>query len=216
MLSMMSVLLIADLHGQFESLDSFLAQEPDLVIISGDITQFGPCESALEVLSRIDVPTFVVPGNCDPREVLEVFEESSAVSLHGSAMTVGKLSLVGIGGSNPTPFGTPFELSEQEIDAILTEATVHMDRNLYHVLVSHAPPLGALDLVDGVHVGSESIRKHLKKFDLVCCAHIHEQRGSVELDGVKVVNPGQASEGQYAMLRFDENDKNVTIDLRSL
>ena len=211
---MMSVLLIADLHGQFGKLDSFLSLEPDLVIISGDITHFGPIDSALSVFSCIDVPCFVVPGNCDPREILDVFEESSAVSLHGSALTVGKLSFVGLGGSNPTPFSTPCEYSEEEIDAILTEAISHMDRNMYHVLVSHAPPKGALDLINGMHVGSESIRKHLKQFDLVCCAHIHEQRGVEELEGVKVVNPGQASEGQCALLTFSEEEKEIRVELK--
>ena len=60
-------------------MDSFLALDPDLVIIAGDITQFGPCEDALNLLSRIEVPCFVVPGNCDPREILDSLEESEAV-----------------------------------------------------------------------------------------------------------------------------------------
>lgn len=197
-------------------MDSFLSLEPDLVIVSGDITQFGPIESALDVLSRVDVPCFVVPGNCDPREILDVFEESNAVSLHGSALTVGRLSIAGLGGSNPTPFHTPFELSEEEIDATLTRAIKVMDRSMYHVLVSHAPPKGALDLVDSQHVGSESIRKHLKNFDLVCCAHIHEQKGITDLDGVKVVNPGPASEGHCALIRFNEDEKDIQIELKTV
>jgi Icc-related predicted phosphoesterase len=213
---MMSVLLIADLHGQSDHLDSFLSHEPDMVIISGDITHFGPVESALDMLSRIDVPCFVVPGNCDPREILDVFEESNAVSLHGSALTVGRLSIAGIGGSNPTPSHCPFEFSEAEIDVILSRAIEAMDRSMYHVLVSHAPPKGVLDMVNGTHVGSESIRNHIKNFDLVCCAHIHEQRGVAEIDGVTVVNPGQASEGQYALIRFNEEEKDIQVDLRSL
>jgi uncharacterized protein len=213
---MMSVLLIADLHGQSGHLDSFLSHEPDMVIISGDITHFGPIETALDVLSRIDVPCFVVPGNCDPREILDVFEESNAVSLHGSALTVGRLSIAGIGGSNPTPSHCPFEFSEEEIDTILTRAIDAMDRSMYHVLVAHAPPKGVLDTVNGMHVGSESIRKHLKHFDLICCAHIHEQRGVAEIEGVTVVNPGQASEGQYALIRFNEEEKDIQVDLRSL
>ncbi|MDD1673930.1 MAG: metallophosphoesterase [Methanomicrobiales archaeon] len=213
---MMSVLLIADLHGQVDKIDSFLGLEPDLVIISGDITHFGPIDSALDVLSRIEVPCFVVPGNCDPREILDIFEESNAVSLHGSAMTVGRLSIAGIGGSNPTPFNCPFELSEEEIDTILSSAIKAMDRAMYHVLVSHAPPKGALDVVGDVHVGSESIRKHMKKFDLVCCAHIHEQRGVTELDGVKIVNPGEASKGECALLRFNDEEKEIQIELKDL
>lgn len=212
---MMSVLLIADLHGKFGKMDSFLGLEPDMVVISGDITHFGPIESALDILSRIDVPCFVVPGNCDPRGILEVFEESNAVSLHGSALTIGKLSLAGVGGSNPTPSSCPFELSEEEIDAVLSTATSKMDRNMYNVLVSHAPPLGALDVINNLHVGSKSIRKQLKKFDLICCAHIHEQRGIEDLEGVKLVNPGPASDGNCALIRLNEDEKDIKIELKT-
>ena len=56
----------------------------------------------------------MIPGNCDPREILQTLEESDAVSLHGSTMTLGKMTLTGVGGSNETPFGTPYEFSEDE------------------------------------------------------------------------------------------------------
>jgi len=213
---MVSALLIADLHGQYEKLDSFLNLNYDMVIISGDITHFGPKEQALMVTSLIDVPCFVVPGNCDPRDILEVFEDSSAVSLHGSALTLGKLSLVGLGGSNPGPFQCPFVLTEVEIDEILSNAISVMDRNMYNVLVSHAPPKGTLDYINNQHVGSASIAKHMKSFDLICCAHIHEERGCVDVKGVKVVNPGTASNGHCALIHFNESEKNIQVELKTV
>ena len=45
---MTRVLLLADLHGRYGKMDAFLSLDPDLVIISGDLTQFGPCEDARE------------------------------------------------------------------------------------------------------------------------------------------------------------------------
>ncbi|HNS82673.1 MAG TPA: metallophosphoesterase, partial [Methanolinea sp.] len=60
---------------------------------------------------------------------------------------------------------------------------------------------------------SASIRKHMKSFDLVCCAHIHEQRGVVEEKGVKVVNPGMAALGQCAMVHFGTEPKEIRIEL---
>jgi Icc-related predicted phosphoesterase len=210
---MTRLLLLADLHGRYGKLDSFLALEPDLVIIAGDITQFGPCGDAVELLSRIEVPCFAIPGNCDPREILDSFEESDAVSLHGSTMTLGKITLTGIGGSNLTPFGTPFELSEEEIGALLAEATGRMERNVHNILVCHAPPRGTLDRVGERRVGSTALRENLNRFDLVCCAHIHEEKGVVEEDGVVVVNPGPASEGNCALITLGDESRDIRVEL---
>ena len=60
---MKDVLLIADLHGQFGEFDSFLELIPEPVFIAGDITNMGPVDTVDDVLSRIDVPCFAVPGN---------------------------------------------------------------------------------------------------------------------------------------------------------
>jgi len=87
---MKDVLLIADLHGQFGKIDSFLELNPEAVFIAGDITNMGPVDTIDDVLSRIDVPCFAVPGNCDPREILETLEHSDAVSLHGSRSTLAR------------------------------------------------------------------------------------------------------------------------------
>jgi Icc-related predicted phosphoesterase len=63
------------------------------------------------------------------------------------------------------------------------------------------------------HVGSQSIRKHMKSFDLVCCAHIHEQRGVMDIDGVKIVNPGPAMDGHCAMLHFGNEARDIKVEL---
>jgi len=117
------------------------------------------------------------------------------------------------GRSNKTPFDTPFELKEEVIDKELTRIVNHMDKNVHNVLLCHAPPYGALDLVGEEHVGSQSIRKHMTRFDLVCCAHVHEARGITEVDGVTVVNPGPASEGYGAIIHFGKEPKDIHIDL---
>jgi len=207
------VLLIADLHGQFGKIDSFLELNPEAVFIAGDLTNMGPVDAVDDVLSRIDVPCFAVPGNCDPKEILDTLEHSDAVCLHGSQMNLGKMSLVGVGGSNPTPFNTPFELTDKQIDDLLTAATAKMEKAVHNILISHAPPYDTLDLIKGEHVGSQSVRRHIKNFDLVCCAHIHEQRGVKDVDGVKIVNPGAAMDGYCAMLHFGNEAKDIKVEL---
>ncbi|MCK9317560.1 metallophosphoesterase [Methanoculleus sp.] len=210
---MTDVLLLADLHGNYGKLDAFLSYDYDAVIIAGDITNFGPLEPVDSVLSNFEVPCFAIPGNCDPREIVDVLERSDAVCLHNSWIALGKITLAGLGGSNQTPFGTPFELTEKEIDGELTRIVNHMDKNIHNVLISHAPPYGALDSIGEEHVGCQSIRKHMTRFDLVCCAHIHEARGIAEIDGVTVVNPGPASEGYGALIHFGTEPKEIQIDL---
>jgi len=210
---MMDVLLLADLHGQFGKIDSFLDLGADAVFIAGDLTQMGPADSVEPLLSRIDVPCFVVPGNCDPRDILDVLEHSDSVCLHASQINLGKISILGIGGSNPTPFNTPFEMTDKQIDDILHATLPKMERTVHNVLITHAPPYEILDTINGEHVGSASIRRHMKNFDLVCCAHIHEQKGMTEVDGVKVVNPGMASEGNCAMIHFGNESKDIKIEL---
>lgn len=210
---MKDVLLIADLHGQFGKIDSFLDLNPEAVFIAGDITNMGPVDAVDDVLSRIDVPCFAVPGNCDPREILDVLEHSDAVSLHGSAINLGKMTLVGVGGSNPTPFNTPFELTDKQIDDVLHSAMNKMEKAVHNILLCHAPPYETLDKPAGEHVGSQSIRKHMKAFDLVCCAHIHEARGIMDVDGVKIVNPGPAMDGHCAMIHFGNDARDIRIEL---
>ena len=210
---MKDVLLIADLHGQFGKIDSFLELNPEAVFIAGDITNMGPADAIDDVLSRIDVPCFAVPGNCDPRETVEALEHSDAVCLHGSQINLGKMTIVGIGGSNPTPFNTPFELTDKQIDDLLHRAMAKMEKATHNILLAHAPPYGALDKPAGEHVGSKSIQKHMGAFDLVCCAHIHEQRGVAELNGIKVVNPGPAMDGYCSMLHFGTEAKDIRIEM---
>ncbi len=210
---MKDVLLIADLHGQFGKIDSFLELNPEAVFIAGDITNMGPVDAVDDVLSRIDVPCFAVPGNCDPREILDVLEHSDAVSLHCSAINLGKMTLVGVGGSNPTPFNTPFELTDKQIDDVLHSAMNKMEKAVHNILLCHAPPYETLDKPAGEHVGSQSIRKHMKAFDLVCCAHIHEARGIMDVDGVKIVNPGPAMDGHCAMIHFGNDARDIKIEL---
>jgi Icc-related predicted phosphoesterase len=173
----------------------------------------GPVDTVDDVLSRIDVPCFAVPGNCDPREIIETLEHSDTVCLHGSQINLGKITIVGIGGSNPTPFSTPFEMTDKQIDDVLQHAMKKMEKTVHNVLLTHAPPYETLDKINGEHIGSQSIRRHIKSFDLVCCAHIHEQRGVMDIDGVKIVNPGPAMDGHCAMLHFGNEAHDIRIEL---
>lgn len=208
----MRILAIADVHGSKDAKDRINSQiqkyTPNLVIVCGDITQFGPPQWAVDFLNGISLKTLAIPGNCDPKGVIEAIEDSQAILLHGKRQDIGGHTFVGLGGSNTTPFGTPFELSEIEIYETLKGIMVKGA-----VLVVHAPAKGHLDRTStDSDLGSQSIAKIISEFSpsLVLSAHIHEARG-VERGGYTTfVNPGPASGGYAAVI--DLNDE-VEVEL---
>jgi hypothetical protein len=173
---------------------------PDVFVAAGDLTNFGPVAYAQALLADLSVPTLAVPGNCDPRDLVPVLERLG-VGLHGKKATLAGWTFVGIGGANPTPFGTPFELEEGEIETMLRRV---MEPGA--ILVSHAPPRGFVDTVrTGEHVGSASVRTIVDEFvpPLVLCGHIHEARGVARHGATTIVNPGAAAAGHRALVEID-------------
>ena len=155
----MKFLALSDAHGVYSHIAQLLfkAGDVDAVCVIGDITDFGPNALVQELLSLIgeDVPTLMIPGNCDLPTIVETIEESPAVNLHLKSFDYDDIRFLGIGGSNPTPFNTPFELSEAELQSYA--ARLLNDVGATTVLLSHTPPKGFLDAVDSRHVGSEAI-----------------------------------------------------------
>ncbi len=198
----MKFLALSDAHGVYTYIDQLLfkAGDVDAVCMLGDITDFGPNSLVEELLSIIgdDVPTLMIPGNCDLPTVVETIEESSAVNLHLKSFDFDAIKFLGIGGSNPTPFDTPFEFTEEEMDGYMQDLLADVGETT--VLLCHAPPMGALDVANGIHVGSEAIRRAVGVVDVIACGHIHEQRGATRADGTAIVNPGMAARGCGALV----------------
>ena len=173
----------------------------DNILILGDITHFGPVSFALEYISSLNRPVYAIPGNCDPRDLPSAISKV-AKDMHGRTVTVDGIKIAGLGGSNPTIFDTPFEISEDEILSSLDPISDGVG-----ILMVHAPAFGHLDMIpSGMMVGSESIRTIVDKYKpkAVLSGHIHEARGIKECDGVLFLNPGSAKEGYAALLTFEK------------
>lgn len=201
----MKLLALADLHGELAGLDFLPKSGYDAVVFVGDVTDFGPAGLAREVVQKLKAlgrPVLVTPGNCDPREVEGVLEEEG-VNLHKKSTVINKIRFFGLGGSNPTPFDTPFELSEDEMKTAL-DAQGGGD-----VLLSHAPPKNtACDLLPGgLHVGSTAVREIIEKYQpkIVICGHVHEGVGVDKIGKSVIVNPGKMSEGCHAIVDLNGN-----------
>ncbi|MHC1576440.1 MAG: metallophosphoesterase family protein [Methanosarcinaceae archaeon] len=235
----MRILAISDPHGDYSKIAAIQQRvgDVDLVLVVGDITNFGPAEKARELLDMFGQPTLAIPGNCDPRSMINILDETRAVNLHNASWTIvdddnnngddsgnrnissishNTIIFLGLGGSNPTPFNTPFELQEEEIERLLKPLFTEAEHTPYHrlVLLTHAPPKGTVDAVPAGNVGSSAIAKFLGRADLIVCGHIHEARGVVRQNGTVVVNPGMASQGYAALIEIENRDVgNIDVEL---
>jgi uncharacterized protein len=212
----MRFLVLSDVHRRDKVVkwanDIIDEMNLDGTIVLGDITHFGPPEWAAEFLGGLKGKTYAIPGNCDPPGTL-VHIERKAVSLHLKKINIGNYVLGGMGGSNPTIFDTPNEISEEDI---MTQLRPIMEKNM--VLVLHCPPFGTLDVpFSGKHVGSTSISELVEEFKprVVLSGHIHEDRGIVEKDGMIFMNPGPAKEGYSGLLELGESPKLTLLERHS-
>ncbi|WP_440956021.1 metallophosphoesterase [Methanosarcina sp. Mfa9] len=216
----MKILAISDPHGDYSKIKAIMerAGDFDLAVIVGDLTNFGPDEKVEELMEMFDKPVLAIPGNCDQKSILEALDASKATNLHGKAKQIGKIRFIGLGGSNPTPFNTPFEIPEEEIESTLegmvcsAEAAGNCGKV---VLLTHAPPQGTCDEIPCGHVGSTAIRKFLERVDLIVCGHIHEAKGMEKVGRTTVVNPGEACKGSCALITIEEaeEDKPIEVEL---
>jgi Icc-related predicted phosphoesterase len=207
----MKILALSDLHGDFSKVQALLEHsgEIDGVLISGDITHFGPDENALELIDMFDVPVLAIPGNCDPPGVLEVLDSSGAINLHKECYSLGDACFMGLGGSNSTPFNSPFELTDEDMEKAIDDMLISCS-GIRNILLSHAPPFGYVDELPVGHVGSHAIAKFIAHFDLIVCGHIHEARGTVMSGNTTIVNVGEASQGCGAVIILNDN---ISVEL---
>lgn len=209
----MRFLVLSDIHGRERVADwankKISELGADAVIVLGDITHFGPADWAASFLSRLNAPIYAIPGNCDPPLVLDYIPKSANL-LHARSMKVGNDTFIGLGGSNPTIFDTPFELEEEEIESTLRPLMEHDA-----VLITHAPPKGINDMVpSGQHVGSTAIKALVDEYrpKVVLSGHIHEARGIVKEHGTLFMNPGPAKDSYSGFLDLDGKVEAVLLE----
>ena len=205
-------MVITDLHQDLSALDWINAEiasgKPDFVLFLGDITDFGTGEQAAEIISGIDAKVYAIPGNCDPRD-LPAKIASVATDMHGRAVEVDGMRIVGLGGSNITIFNTQFELSEEELyDGLRANACEGM------ILMTHAPSYGILDEIpSGAHVGSPAVKRIVDEFHPIVAlsGHIHEAVGVRTENGTTFVNPGPARERRCAFVTISGGQVSVEL-----
>ncbi len=224
----MKILVLADIHSRFEKLDEVIGKAEkesfDLVVCCGNLTdsldnyldleQIDTADMVIQKLLLLKKPILCIPGNHDPYEIVDLFEEYG-INVHDRTRKVGGIEFMGFGGAE-TPFRTLFEPTEKEIK----EGLEYNSKNLHagkFVLVVHNPPKDTkLDKVlSGEHVGSKSIRDFiLAKKPLLClAAHIHEGAGEDKLGNTVLFYPGPVISGKYGIVEI--NGDRIRTEMKS-
>ena len=224
----MKILVIADTHGYSEDISEFFrkidATEFDLIISPGDFTdmfnqppgfsQHNVADIILQKLVAFGTPLLCVPGNHDPYDIIEAFDDYD-VNLHGRVRKIKNETFLGWGGAL-TPFNTAFEPTEEETREALESLGRHVKDGQF-ILVLHNPPKNTrLDtMANGEHVGSQAIREFIekKKPKLVISAHIHESRGEDMLGESMLFYPGPFYAGIYGVVSVDGS--RITCETKS-
>ena len=214
----MKIVNIVDIHGNIKPIDSIgdVLSSADLVIIAGDLTNFGGGNEAREVLEEVgkyNKNILAVTGNCDAKDV-DDYLTGKKINLHGRTVDVDGVSITGAGGSLPCPSPTPNVYTEEEYEDIFEKSQMGKNGSCV-ILVSHQPPIGTLNdkLTNGDHVGSRTVREFIERYQPLVCftGHIHEAPGIDTIGATKIVNPGPLGTRSYAYLDVSDDINELEI-----
>jgi Icc-related predicted phosphoesterase len=175
---------------------------------------------ATERLRESGTPLYLIPGNDDPFEIDQVLDGvDGVINADGRVVRLpdGR-ELIGFASSNRTPWQTPRELDEEEIEERLRSLIETAESPSSAVLMTHVPPRDcALDTVPmldedmrpvmsggkvvEVPCGSVGVRRVIEEYQPVLSihGHVHESPGHVRVGGTLCVNAG--SEASVGILR---------------
>ncbi len=193
----MRIVVLGDVHNRDVDVP-----EGDVIVVAGDFTNVGPVSFVERFLKRLKGRVLAIPGNMDTKDVLD-FLEKEGVSIHRKTVEINGLTFFGFGGSSTTPFNTPLEFDDEEIERLISGFKAD-------VAVFHDTPYGFFDWINGRSVGSMAIRRWIEsvKPKIVFCAHIHEHKGVAKLNDTLIVKVPPANEG-CVIVEFEDFSKVV-------
>jgi len=164
-----------------------------------------------ERLAGSGVSCYIMGGNDDPPEVLEALAEARLVhNPEDRVIALDEYSeMISCGWSNPTPWHTPRECSEDELAQRIDRMMALVKRPEYAVMNLHVPPFQSglddapeLDASLKVQssfgqtrfkpVGSTAVRAAIERYQplLGLHGHVHEAHASRKIGRTVCINPG--------------------------
>lgn len=190
----MRLLIFSDIHNDKRALERLLDIDADYYVAAGDmITWAKGAQQIGPLLARRADKMYIIPGNHESEaDIQGMCSRFGLSNFHGKSMEIAGHHVAGLGYSNPTPFNTPGEYSEQELTRRLQPfATL---RPL--VMVCHCPPMNtALDRIkEGLHAGSSAMKDFIEQQQPLYffCGHIHEAEGvTIQMGTTTAINVGK-------------------------
>lgn len=162
-------------------------------------------------LREAGIPAFMMLGNDDFPEIGDVFDQSEMVTNPEDRVVElpGGYEMISLGYSNPTPWKSPRELTEDVLGPRLEAMASQLAEPDKSIFNFHVPPVGThldqaalLDadftpITKGGHVqvgsvGSSAVRKLIEHYQpmLSLHGHIHESPGMSKVGPTTAINPG--------------------------
>jgi Icc-related predicted phosphoesterase len=216
----LKIISFGDIHENLSNLRPLKneLENADLVIVAGDLTNYNgrkAAEKVIEGIEKYNKNILAELGNLDQPDVDDYLTEKG-INLHRNGFIKEDIGIFGVGGSNPTPFNTPTEFSESEIEGFLVESFEKVKDAKFKIMVPHMPPKDTkLDMIKtGAHVGSQSVRDFILKHkpDIVLSGHIHEARGLEKIEDTTICNAGMFCEGGY--IEINKQSELLTAELK--
>ena len=213
------VAALADLHctktsqGAFQPLFARIAESADILVMAGDLTDYGLPEEAtvlVKELSTLRIPVAAVLGNHDcesgkSSDVRQLLTDAGVHVLDGDACELQGVGIAGVKGFGGgfgrfalAPWGEPINkqfVREAVDEALKLEAALARLRSKHIVALLHYAPI--LQTVDGeppeIHpfLGSSRLEEPIGRYPVSMVFHGHAHRGQLEgttKSGVKVYN----------------------------
>ena len=154
------------------------------------------------------IKIFILAGNDDGNNIKQTFEESDYIinAEDQIVMVTENNEMLSEGHSNPTPWNTPREVSEEELAKLLQAKIDQLENPEKSVFNIHVPPIGTIiDSVTDIDpktlkrdlrrikgAGSSAVREAIEKYQPLVGlhGHIHESRGEFKLGSTLCLNPG--------------------------
>jgi uncharacterized protein len=191
-----------------------LSAEPDYLdtVMNGELVATVERWMALadERLAGTETVCVSIPGNDDELVIDSALDSAATVrNCDGRLIDFGEFQIMGFGASNPTPWNSPREFAEDEIERRLHATVEGIDRGRPLLANIHVPPyrstLDDAPLVDddlrpvikggnpvAGPVGSHAVRSFIEDYQPLASfhGHIHEARSATRIGRTLAVNPG--------------------------
>lgn len=163
-----------------------------------------------EKLASSNIRCLVIPGNDDEFAIDRVISGAQRVeNPEGAVIRLDGYQLMSSAWANPTPWDSPRELPEDQLEAKLEQLAAALDPTVPAIFNLHCPPYNsgldmAPQLTDDLRVvtkggeqvltpvGSRAVRAMIERHQplLGLHGHIHESRNATKIGRTLCVNPG--------------------------